>query len=231
LDLSTKNIHRIFSGFSVKRIVTGSWRENCYLLTDTATGRVLVIDPGDELERIISGLSGSVELIDDIVITHGHHDHMGAADELSKASEVLCKVHNDDVPLFRRAPLYALALENKRVLTPEKFETFYDRQVFRFGESQVQVWWTPGHTPGSSCLYIEGCLFTGDTLFKEAVGRSDLPGGSQDMLRKSVERILADLPGDEVIFPGHGSEWTIGEAREWWASASEFTLSETDHKW
>lgn len=231
MDLSTKNTTWSFPGFSVERVVTGNWHENCYLLTDTYTGRILVIDPGDELDRIISGLSGSVKLIDGIVITHGHHDHMGAADELSKASNVLCTIHNNDVPLFRRAPLYAMTLENKRVLTPEKFNTYQDHQVFRFGRSQIQVWWTPGHTPGSSCLYIEGCLFTGDTLFKETVGRSDLPGGNKEMLIKSVGRILADLPGDEVIYPGHGKDWTIGEAREWWAYASESTFSETVYKW
>ena len=205
-----------FKGFSVERIVTGKWKENCYLLTDRDSGEIAIIDPGDDIDLIRPKVTTPGTRVRHILITHGHHDHVGAASGLSEATGIPCSIHQDDLALLRRAPLYALALENKQIIAPKNLAPFADGQVFQLGDSQLEAWSTPGHTAGSVCFHISGCVFTGDTLFKGTMGRTDLPGGNSGQLDQSVDLLVSRLSDEAVILPGHGPDWNWEAASAWW---------------
>ena len=183
----------------IERIVCGAYAENAYCIDGE-----LLIDPGDDLPtlaRIAGGLKA-------ILLTHGHFDHMLAAEELQKRTGVPVYVHPLDAPMLSDASLSAYNPEVSSLPQPGHIAcTAYPESLFGF-----RVLHTPGHTPGSVCLYHEGekVLFSGDTLFRAGFGRTDLAGGSMHQLLSSLRTLLA-LPRDVRVYPGHGESTTIDE--------------------
>jgi hydroxyacylglutathione hydrolase len=207
--------------YRILRIVTGEiWRENCYLAIHAPSGQMALVDPGDDADSIIRATVESGTRLQHVLLTHAHHDHVGAVAALYRRFGLACEVHDDDVRLLRHAPMYALRFAQKQIETPAPFRAFKDQPTFHVGEQPVQVIHTPGHTSGSVCYNFGGFVFTGDTLLYQRVGRSDLPGGDPKLLVASVNQLLERLPGDTVVFPGHGRPWTLGEARTWWGGAA-----------
>lgn len=176
----------------VKTLVLGFLEENCYILVDEKTKKALVIDPGDEEEKILAFLQGENLEVACILLTHGHPDHVGALPALAAATGAKAYLHEADVRLFH----------------PPSAEKMQE-SVFNLGEVKISVLHTPGHTPGSVCFVCPEQIFTGDTLFAGTVGRTDLPGGSGRDLSKSLNEKIALLKDDLIIYPGHGPSSTI----------------------
>ncbi len=183
----------------IERIVCGAYAENAYCIDGE-----LLIDPGDDLPTL-ARIAGGIKAI---LLTHGHFDHMLAAEELQKRTGVPVYVHPLDAPMLSDASLSAYNPEVSSLPQPGHIAcTAYPESLFGF-----RVLHTPGHTPGSVCLYHEGekVLFSGDTLFQAGFGRTDLAGGSMHQLLSSLRTLLA-LPRDVRVYPGHGESTTIDE--------------------
>ena len=183
----------------IEKIVCGAYAENAYCIDGE-----LLIDPGDDLPTL-ARLAGGIKAI---LLTHGHFDHMLAAEELQKRTGVPVYVHPLDAPMLSDASLSAYNPEVSSLPQLGHIAcTAYPESLFGF-----RVLRTPGHTPGSVCLYHEGekVLFSGDTLFRAGFGRTDLAGGSMHQLLSSLRTLLA-LPRDVRVYPGHGESTTIDE--------------------
>lgn len=183
----------------IERIVCGAYAENAYCIDGE-----LLIDSGDDLPAL-ARLAGGIKAI---LLTHGHFDHMLAAEELQKRTGVPVYVHPLDAPMLSDASLSAYNPEVSSLPQPGHIAcTAYPESLFGF-----RVLHTPGHTPGSVCLYREEekVLFSGDTLFQAGFGRTDLAGGSMHQLLSSLRTLLA-LPRDVRVYPGHGESTTIDE--------------------
>lgn len=183
----------------IEKIVCGAYAENAYCIDGE-----LLIDPGDDLPTL-ARLAGGIKAI---LLTHGHFDHMLAAEELQKRTGVPVYVHPLDAPMLSDASLSAYNPEVSSLPQPGHIAcTAYPESLFGF-----RVLHTPGHTPGSVCLYHEAekVLFSGDTLFRAGFGRTDLAGGSMHQLLSSLRTLLA-LPRDVRVYPGHGESTTIDE--------------------
>lgn len=180
----------------VQVLPVGVLATNCYLVNDPESGEILVIDPGAEPERVLEGIQALGGRVTAIVNTHGHWDHLGADEEVRRATGAPLMIHEADVHWLGRAD---------RLLR--------GGEELPLGRHRVRVIHTPGHSEGGICLYLPGVLFSGDTLFAESVGRTDLPGGSLAALVASIREKLFRLPEETVVYPGHGPATTIGDER------------------
>jgi glyoxylase-like metal-dependent hydrolase (beta-lactamase superfamily II) len=185
----------------IQRVVCGAYRENAY-----AVNGEIVIDPGDDLSAIRAVVSRPRA----ILLTHGHFDHMLAAEALQGEFGAEVYIHEADAALLAdpARSMYDPAVANLPMPTKIQYLTYAD------SFENFRVIHTPGHTPGSVCLYdaASGILFTGDTLFRAGFGRTDLAGGSMSQMISSIRALFA-LPAETACYPGHGEKTTIGEER------------------
>lgn len=188
----------------ILQLPLGSMGANAYLVFQKQGKSAFIVDPGGEYHKIVRILQEKQLQLEGILLTHGHFDHIGAAEELRKGTG---------------AKIYALkeeqkTLENTQWNLTADFDSPYtlqadvflkDREKLTLGGIDVEVIHTPGHTVGGACYYLEkeGVLFSGDTLFHTSVGRSDFPGGSGSELIRSIKERLLCLPEDTIVYPGH----------------------------
>ncbi len=195
----------------VKTITVSMFATNCYLVFCPETREAVVIDPGAEGKRIIESIKDLQLNIKYIINTHGHIDHIGANGKLKEALGAPVLLNEKDLELYNN-PGFGLKLVLRKQPQPDQFIGDGD-QVF-FGKVTLDIIETPGHTKGGISLLADSAVFCGDTLFAGSVGRTDLVGGSYDVLIDSIRQKLLVLDPDKMIFPGHGPETTIGaEAR------------------
>jgi hydroxyacylglutathione hydrolase len=199
----------------VRSFTVGPVAENCYVVRGGGSQRALVIDPGDEAPRLLAAIEALGVQVEAILITHTHFDHIGAVTPLAQATG---------------APVYCPELE-RHVLANimdyvpwpgfGPFESYEADEVVRGGERlslaglELDVIFTPGHSPGhvSYALRDHQALFSGDVLFQGSVGRVDLPGGNWPTLRSSIELLIAELPGETTVYPGHMGITTLARER------------------
>ncbi|MBB6216426.1 glyoxylase-like metal-dependent hydrolase (beta-lactamase superfamily II) [Anaerosolibacter carboniphilus] len=198
-----------------KMVTGGRWKENCYLVRFVKYDQVILIDPGDDPHIICSKINSMGSKLTHIFLTHGHHDHVGAAAYISDHYGINCTLHSQDKRIIMHAPMYAIRFAGKNIRIPNLI-TFCEEDVFMIGDISIEVIHTPGHTPGSACIRIESCLFTGDTLLYKAIGRSDLPNSNGKELKTSINKLLERTKKDLIILPGHGRSWSVNEAKTWW---------------
>ena len=188
---------------------------NCTILGDETTLEAMVIDPGDDLPKILMRLAHHRLSLKQIVITHAHIDHIAGAQELKRVTGAPIAYNQRDLPLVAMMDEQAgwLGVEVPEVKAPD-FD-LGDGAVLRTGTLRGEVLHTPGHTPGSICLFLpdQALLLAGDTLFAGSVGRTDLPGGDSRMLIQSIYDRLLVLPEHTVVIPGHGPATSIGQER------------------
>ncbi|MDO8848621.1 MAG: MBL fold metallo-hydrolase [Coriobacteriia bacterium] len=194
----------------VRRLTLGPLDTNCWLIDDGDGGPVLVTDPADEVEAIVSALDDAP--VEAIVLTHGHFDHIGAVAELIGLTGAPLLIHEADAASITSAAGSGGALFGFDVSAPAADRTFGDGDTIVAGGVMLTVLHTPGHTPGSVCLFSDGHLLSGDTLFAGSIGRTDFPGGDMIAMRRSIAR-LASLADETRVYPGHGPETTIGRER------------------
>jgi len=198
----------------VKRLPVGMTQANCYLVGCETTKLGVVIDPGDEGERILEAVKDAGLKITHVLLTHAHFDHMGAADEVAKATGAPLALHPEDLPLLSAAG-GAMFFGLPSPPIPEVGVRLAAGQEIAVGELTLRVLHTPGHTPGHVAFYEpkQGTIFDGDVLFAQGIGRADLPGGSHETLMRSIQKGLMSLPDETVVYSGHGPATTIGRER------------------
>ena len=210
-----------FGDLSVTTVVNSPpWYENCYLVRHIPTGSQLVIDPGGEPEKILAAIKAGGGPVVAILLTHGHPDHLGAVHDLQQALNAPCQAHQREEPIVRAASNWAGALMGMRLKGPQNCDYFDGEPVLELAPFRCTTHHTPGHTPGGVCYVFDDFVFTGDTLFNQGVGRTDLPGGDGSALSSSITRLLGSLSERQTLFSGHGPSWTVAEARPWWRQAS-----------
>jgi hydroxyacylglutathione hydrolase len=186
----------------IKQIQVGNMAVFAYLVGDTVTGDALVIDPADSAQEIIAIAKQNKLQINYIINTHGHVDHIGGNAEMKKLTGAKIIVHEDDAIMLTSTPAMMLKMFGAAQSPPADI-LVKDGMTISIGNVELMVIHTPGHSPGGICLYIPGYVFTGDTLFVEAVGRTDLPGGSWQVMYNSIRSKLFTLPDDTKVMPGH----------------------------
>jgi glyoxylase-like metal-dependent hydrolase (beta-lactamase superfamily II) len=189
---------------------------NCSVLGDERTKEALVVDPGDDVSEILGILERHGLWLKEIVVTHAHLDHIGGAQKLKEATGALVVMNANDIPLYDRIEVQAAWLG---MPAPERTEIdTLAREGDRIwvGGTDLEVLHTPGHTPGSISLWIPGekKLLAGDTLFRDSIGRTDLPSGDSRMILRSIRDKYFPLPEQTIVIPGHGDTTTMGRERE-----------------
>jgi hydroxyacylglutathione hydrolase len=200
----------------VRMFTVGPVQENCFIVREKGAERALIVDPGDEAERIESALEGlQIKTIDAILVTHTHFDHIGAVAPLARATH---------------APVYCPELETRVLANIMEyvpwpgfgpFESYEADETVKGGETlelaglTIEVMFTPGHSPGhvSYAIRDERALFSGDVLFQGSVGRVDLPGGDWPTLLASIESLTTAFPPETTVYPGHMGVTTLGRER------------------
>lgn len=192
----------------VKRIVTAEYQENCYIVWDE-TKKGAIIDPGGSIEKIISFIETNEIEVKAILMTHGHFDHIGKAEELSKKYNVSVTVNEKEKIVIKDSWNHD-CMEFKN---PTNYIFVKENDVVSVGNMIFKVIETPGHTVGSVCYFCNNTLFSGDTLFLQTVGRWDFFTGSLEEIKNSVINKLFLLPEDTKVYPGHGFSTSIKEEK------------------
>jgi hydroxyacylglutathione hydrolase len=205
-------------------IPVGVLQCNCSIIGDPLTREALVVDPGDEISRILELLGRHKLTVKAIVSTHAHIDHVGGLTKLHQYTGAPVMMHRDDIPLYHGMDIQAAFLGVAPPEVGEIDQLLADGDVLQWGSLAAQVLHTPGHSPGSVSLYVPAIagefartvpqLFAGDTLFAGSIGRTDLWGGSMDQILESLRGKVLQLPDDTVVHPGHGPRTTIGRERQ-----------------
>lgn len=198
----------------IKKLEVGPIMANCFILGCESTKEAVVIDPGDDADRILMELAKSALKVKYLINTHGHFDHVGANRRMKEATSAQIAIHPEDEPMLkelsRSAMMFGLSAEN----SPPADLALNHGDTISFGSITLQVIHTPGHSRGGICLYTKGHLFAGDTLFAGSIGRTDLPGGDYDTLISSIKEKLLPLDNDTIVYTGHGPETTIGREKQ-----------------
>ena len=175
----------------------------CYILGCEETHKGLLIDPAGEEERILDAAQAWEIDIESVVNTHGHPDHTCGNLKIKEETGAKIYMHSLDDRLFNTPEGKSMAIQMGFTPSPPADVLVEDGDTIAFGNSELAVLHTPGHSPGGICLYVEDNLFTGDTLFVGAVGRTDLPGGAMEVLLRSIKERIATLPDETIVWPGH----------------------------
>jgi len=200
----------------IRTIPVGPLRCNCSIVADVDAREAVVIDPGDEAEKIVSAIETTGCRAVALLHTHGHFDHIGGTAEVKRATGAEIRIHPADRPLYDALPEQASFFGFDAVPPLPPDGGFSDGETIAVGRLRLRVVHTPGHTPGSTCFRLEGeppVLFAGDTLFRRSIGRTDLWGGDAETILTSIREKLFTLPPELRVVCGHGPDTTIGEER------------------
>ncbi len=196
----------------VHTLVVGRLQTNCYIVQSDSMA--LVVDPGDEPERILRFLSDIAVKPSLIIATHTHFDHVLGVEAICNALKIPFLIHRDDLSMLESMQSRVRQFMGFSVPPPPKVDQFLtDGELIAIGQDAVKVIHTPGHSPGSISLAGRGYVLTGDALFNQSIGRTDLPGGDLDTLVRSITHRLFSLDDDTIVYPGHGPETSIGDEK------------------
>ncbi len=211
----------------VQRLVVGSLMTNCYIIFDEETSKCAIIDPGGEGEKILDAVREKGLVIEYIVCTHGHLDHIYDAGLIQKRLGTPVLIGEKDRTLLDDPGWMSAIMDTSGMVRVEECLTLKEGDCIHIGNACLRVLETPGHTPGSISLYYagaleslesdagsQGALFSGDLIFRLSVGRTDFPGGDMDTLLQSIRTKVLTLPDETVIYPGHNWVTTVGKERE-----------------
>ncbi len=203
----------------IEQVQVGNFAVFAYVVGCQETGEGIVIDPADQVELLLDvANSREIARIKYIVNTHCHADHAGGNRKMKERTNAQIVVHEDDAQRLANPSTLALQIFQCEPSPPADI-TVREGDRIEFGSQSLNVIHTPGHTPGGMCLYTNGYVFTGDTLFVGGIGRTDLPGGSMSELILSIKNKLLTLPDETLVFPGHNyglsPQSTIGREKQY----------------
>lgn len=197
-----------FADVEIAVLSVGELQSNACLIKDRATRQAVLVDPGAEGSRLVEWIDTQDCVLELVVNTHGHGDHIGANQAVLDQYPVPLAIHQADADCLTDPQLNLSALFFLPVTSPPATRLLHDGDKLPWSGPEIVVIETPGHTPGSICLSGEGWLIAGDTLFRASIGRTDLPRSNQTEMFNSLEK-LKQLPPDTKVFPGHGPQTTI----------------------
>jgi hydroxyacylglutathione hydrolase len=192
----------------------GELQTNCYILGDEGTQQGVVIDPGGDFEIIEAHLKKLKLKAKYIILTHGHVDHIGALARLKNATGAEILIHSKDSAMLFDPNQNLSIFSGDKIVATKADKLLEEGDVIQCGEIKLEVWHTPGHTPGGISLLTDKMIFTGDALFCGSIGRTDFPGSSYRELINSIKEKLLSKDDDFIIYPGHGPSSTIGQERK-----------------
>jgi glyoxylase-like metal-dependent hydrolase (beta-lactamase superfamily II) len=198
-----------------KTLVLGMVQTNCYIISNGDTKEAIVFDPADDAVKIEQYLKANDLVCKGILLTHGHFDHIMAATELAKVTQSSIYANEVEAELLRDPKLNASSqIHRECSIVPDIL--LKDQDVIQLAGFTIKVIHTPGHTAGGTCYYFSGhsVLISGDTLFRENIGRSDLPTGNGKQLVESIQSKLMIIEDQVMVYPGHGAATTIGHERD-----------------
>lgn len=197
----------------IEILVVGIYEVNCYLLSCPQSKEAIVIDPGDDVDSIYQKINRNKLRLNNIILTHAHPDHSGGADGLQKFTDSEVILHKNDEELLKNLKATCISLGLPPYNPPQNIKFVEEGEVIEFGNYKLKIIHTPGHSKGSICLLGNRELFTGDTIFRGSVGRTDLPGGSYEDLMYSLKNKILTLDNDLIIYPGHGPKTSIRQEK------------------
>jgi hydroxyacylglutathione hydrolase len=201
----------------IHEILPVGWLQcNCSILGDEASGEAIVVDPGDDIDDIVQVLTRHQLKVKYIVITHGHIDHIGGAKKLKDLTGAPVYLNEQDMELYKHIEEQAMMIGTPAPQRTNIDVSPRDGDEIRCGAIRATILHTPGHTQGSSCVLLADAnkLLAGDTLFRDSIGRTDLPGGNFGQIMRSLREKLLPLDDSMIVVPGHGPVTTIGRERE-----------------
>ncbi len=201
------------SAFQVKKYTLGPLETGAYLIIDRHKKEAAMIDPGAFDSDIIDTIQSQDVQLKKILLTHGHYDHIAGVPELAEKTGAEIVIHEKDHPMLSDPHLNLSAFFGLLFTVDADVHNYTEGGIVQVGDFRLKVIETPGHTPGSICLLADDILFSGDTLFRNSVGRSDFPGSSTKDLRHSLHEILMKLDDSVRVMSGHGDQTTIGHER------------------
>lgn len=189
---------------SIQRVVTGKWKENCYIVS-SENNDALIIDPGEDFKDIVSFIETKKLKPIAILLTHGHYDHIGCVEDIKEMFSIQVYMHSGDSKLLKQANFYKVLFLGATVIRIPKIDyDLKDQSELNLNDFIIEIFHLPGHTEGSVCYRIENSLFIGDLFFKDAIGRIDLPGSNKEKIKASILEV-SKMSGELMIFPGHGA--------------------------
>lgn len=198
--------------FSIDVLEVGDFLTNCYLIH--CDGKAIVIDPGDEPEKIIGLIEQISVKVEKIILTHGHIDHIKALPEVRQATRAPVFIHQEDAIMLTDAKRNLSYYHDTAFTTKPTDELLIDGDEIILGNHTIKVLHTPGHSTGGISFLMDDIILTGDALFLNSIGRTDLPGSDHTTLIKAINDKLMSLPPETRAYPGHGPQTTIGHEKE-----------------
>lgn len=193
----------------------GSYACNCTLLYSKESKKAIIVDPGNDLNAIKKIIAEKNLVVEKLIHTHAHFDHIGKSSELSETTKATIHLHKDDLFLYKALKQQGLFFGELVNSPPKEIDHYIEdeEEYLLEGKKALKASHTPGHTPGSCCFYTElfdtPLLLAGDTLFRQSIGRTDLPGGDFDQISSSIKNRLYNLPGETLVVTGHGPSTQI----------------------
>ena len=194
----------------IKTITVSPFAANCYIVASEKTRRGVVIDPGDEIDRIIAEIEDAGVTVSKIINTHGHIDHTAGVKEMQEKLGIPFFIHEEDMDFLKIIEEQAQMFGMETLGVPEVEGFLNEGDTIEFDDIKLSVLHTPGHSPGGICFLGEKDILVGDTLFEGSIGRTDLPGGDYEQLIEAIDKKLMPLDEKMNVFSGHGPPTTIG---------------------
>lgn len=192
----------------IKKLVTGIYGSNCYIVMDDNTKEAVVLDPGGDVDDIARAIDTMGAKVKYILLTHGHLDHTSGVAELKSITKaIVCMSKADDDLITKGEYLFGPLIEGGADQILKQWD------VIKISNLEFTCVDTPGHTPGGMCFLVENCVFTGDTLFAGSIGRTDFAGGDFNTIIMSIKLKLLCLPDNTIVYPGHGPSSTVNIER------------------
>jgi len=199
----------------IKSFHTGPLAVNCYVVTDDASRKTFIVDPGGYNNIMVNYIKEQNLEVEYIILTHGHGDHIGGVPDLAKefpGVKIVAGIH--ERPMLENANMNASTMMFGYPVSFSADRYVADGETLQVGNMELKFLHTPGHTKGGMCILVEDVVFSGDTLFQQSIGRTDFPGSSYPEIKRSIHEKLFTLPDDTKVLPGHMDSTTIGFEKE-----------------